>query len=213
MIETMYDGQFQFNRWLKNVRITPKCCHRKKLWIQNEGSFLGPNQAGTPEKAPSGRGRAQFIHLHWMPVCTRLREREAADCASNYSERENVSSASFPRWGQALKKEEGEIKKERGRGVTLPDLCAHHSQDTGTAKKELWSQIYFKFLFSYFIFGFQFCSQEFISLLARTHLFPSLGLSYVKNGLLWQEASYGEITCDAGLTHAGHCALPCDEGQ
>jgi len=34
-------------------------------------------------------------------------------------------------------------------------------------------------------------------------LFPSLGLSGVKNGLLWQEASHGEITCDSGLIHAG----------
>jgi len=109
-----------------------------------------------------------------------------------------------------LKKEAGEIREERGRGITLPDLCIQHIQDTGTAEKELWNQIYFKFLFSHFIFCFQFCRQEFISLLARTHLFPSLGLSCVKNGLPWQATSCGEITCNAGLTRAGHCPLPCD---
>lgn len=95
----------------------------------------------------------------------------------------------------------------RGRGITLPDLCTHHSQDTGTAKKKLCSQIYFKFIFSYFIFCFKFC------LLSRTHLFPSLGLSCVKNGLLWQEARYGEITCNVELTQPAHCPFPCDEGE
>lgn len=147
-----------------------------------------------------------------MQTCSRLREREGVGRISSCSEKENSNTANFPRWGQALKKEEGEIKEERDRSITLPDLCTHCSQDTGTAKKELWSQIYFKFLFSYFIFCFQFYSQEFISLFARTHFFPSLVFSCVKNGLFWQEACYGEITCDAGLTHAGHCPLPCDEG-
>lgn len=141
-----------------------------------------------------------------------LRERGAGRISS-CSEKENVSSTNFPRRGQALKKEESKIKEERGTSITLPDLCTHFSQDTGTAKKELWSQICFKFLFSYFIFCFQFCSQEFISLFARTHFFPSLVLSCVKNGLFWQEKCYGEITCDAGLIHAGHCPLPCDGEQ
>lgn len=104
-----------------------------------------------------------------------LRERGAGRISS-CSEKENISSANFPRWGQALKKEESKIKEERGTSITLPDLCTHFSQDTGTAKKELWSQIYFKFLFSYFIFCFHFCSQEFISLFARTDFFPSLVL-------------------------------------
>lgn len=210
----MYNGQFQFNGWLIKYYDNLKTLLQKETMnSEYKGSVLGPKQARKLEKAPSGRGRAHFIHLYWIPVRTRLREWEGTDCLSNYSEKENVSSASFPRWGQALKKEEGEIREERGRGITLPDLCTHCSQDTGTAKKELWSQIYFKFLFSYFIFCFQFCSQEFISLFARTHLFPSLGLSCVKNGLLWQEASCGEITCDVGLTHTGHCPLPCDEGE
>lgn len=148
-----------------------------------------------------------------MQTCASVREREGAGRISSCSEKENLSSANLPRQGQALKKEEGEIKEERGRSITLPDLCIHCSQDTGTAKKELWSQIYFKFLFSYFIFCFQFYSQEFISLFARTHFFPSLVLSCVKNGLFWQEACCGEITCDAGLTHAGYCPLPCDERE
>lgn len=143
-----------------------------------------------------------------MLVCTRIKpeEWEGAGCVSNYRERQNVSFASFPRWGQPLKKKEWEIKEERGKEVILPDLCSHHSQDTGTAKKELWNQIYFKFLFSYFIFLFP-VLQSGIHLLARTHLFPSLGLSCVKNGLLWQETRYGEITCDSWFWINSCCTL------